>query len=74
MRGLFNRKSNNRTLLLWRKPERINMKYQIRFNQCLEVEAKNEDSAEQKAMQIWANDPELSSPDNMEIEVEELDN
>ena len=48
------------------------MKYQIRFNQCLEIEAENEDKAINKAVEMWADDSELSNPSNMEIEVEEF--
>jgi len=43
------------------------MKYLIEFTQHIEVEAKDEAEAEEKALLVIAEDPSLLSPENMDV-------
>ena len=48
------------------------MKYIVKFVQSVIVEAENDSEAEEKAIMIIAEEPELFTPENMLIEIDEL--
>ena len=47
------------------------MKYTVKFIQSVIVEAENDSEAEEKAIMIIAEEPELFTPENMLVEIEE---
>jgi len=48
------------------------MKYIVKFIQSVTVEAEDDSEAEEKAIMIIAEEPELLTPENMLIEIDEL--
>jgi len=48
-------------------------KYNVNFYQTIQVEAKNEEDAEDMAIKLWEDNEDMQDIGNMEIEVEELD-
>ena len=48
------------------------MKYIVKFIQSVTVEAEDDSEAEEKAIMIIAEEPELFTPENMLIEIDEL--
>ena len=47
------------------------MKYIVKFIQSVIVEAEDDSEAEEKAIMIIAEEPELLTPENMLVEIEE---
>ena len=48
------------------------MKYIVKFIQSVTVEAEDDSEAEEKAIMIINEEPELLTPENMLIEIDEL--
>ena len=48
------------------------MKYIVKFIQSVTVEAKNDSEAEEKAIMMMDEEPELLTPESMLIETDEL--
>jgi len=48
------------------------MKYIVKFIQSVTVEAEDDSEAEEKAIMMIAEEPELLTPENMLIEIDEL--